>query len=81
MTYKILNKKTGKILHRFEIRSAQTRNKNYQAGHDHPDHDLVSETTNHPENSCVHTNKDYKEKESGRPRDKSQPFIYSTKAW
>ena len=82
MTYKIWNKKSGKILHQSAVRSAKDHT-NYQAGpsYDHDDHDILSETTSHPDDnsSCVFTDQDYGEKISGRPPDTTQEFIYSNK--
>ena len=79
MTYKIWSKKSGKILHRSAVRSAKTdNNMNYRADphFDHDDHDIISESTTHPDTSRVLTAQDYGEKESGRPPDTPQIFIY-----
>ena len=82
MTYRIWNKKSGRILHRSAVRAAKTdNNMNYRSDphFDHDDHDIISETTTHPGTSRVITAQDYGEKESGRPPDTPQAFIYSKK--
>ena len=77
MTYKIWSKKSGKSLHRSEVRSALHEDKpNIRID---PFYDSDHDTTTHPDTSRVLTDKDYGEKESGRPPDKEPDFIFSTK--